>query len=72
VTIAIRPFEGRDGDEYESDLGLQRTEIFLQKGLDRSRAEQPDGQISVALLGEMNELARAILMFTVFRSMFLP
>jgi hypothetical protein len=46
VTIAIRPSSGRDGGGYRSDLGQERTGIFLQPGLDRSIAGQPVGQIS--------------------------
>src|SRR5216683_1282176 len=46
VTIAIRPFMGRDGGGYRSDLGLAGTEIFLRMGLDRVFNKLPDGQIS--------------------------
>jgi hypothetical protein len=31
VTIAIRPFEERDGGIYKSDLGEQRTGLFSAK-----------------------------------------
>jgi hypothetical protein len=34
-----RPSEGRDGDGYRFDLGLARTGIFLQMGLDRQEHE---------------------------------
>jgi hypothetical protein len=46
VTIAIRPSVGRNGNGYKSDLGKTRTEIFLQKGLDRKMTDLPVGQIS--------------------------
>jgi hypothetical protein len=36
---------GRDGGGYRSDLGQEKTGIFLRKGLDTGRAEQPVGQI---------------------------
>jgi hypothetical protein len=36
---------GRDGGGYRSDLGQERTGIFLRKGLDTGCAEQPVGQI---------------------------
>jgi len=34
VTIAIRPCMRRDGASFKFDLGLRRSQIFLQKGLD--------------------------------------
>jgi hypothetical protein len=34
VTIAIRPFEERDGGVYKSDLGQARTVLFSAKALD--------------------------------------
>jgi hypothetical protein len=34
VTIAIRPFEERDGRFYKSDLGEARTDLFSAKALD--------------------------------------
>jgi len=37
---------GRDGRKYRSDLGILKTRIFLQKGLDTTCAEQPVGQIT--------------------------
>ena len=37
---------GRDGGGYKSDLGRERTGIFLRKGLDRGRVEKPVWQIS--------------------------
>ena len=46
VTIAIRPSSGTGWSEYKSDLGQERTGIFLRKGLDRQIAKQPVGQIS--------------------------
>src|SRR6202043_2100793 len=45
VTIACRPSVGRDGGGYRSDLGQERTGIFLREGLDTGIAEQPVGQI---------------------------
>jgi hypothetical protein len=33
---------GRDGCGYRSDLGLERTGIFLQKGLETGMTSQPD------------------------------
>jgi hypothetical protein len=36
----------RDGDGYRSDLGQARTEIFLQKGLDRKSVICPSGKIT--------------------------
>jgi hypothetical protein len=30
---------GRDGESYSSDLGFGKTEIFLQKGLDRPQLQ---------------------------------
>ncbi len=36
VTIAIRPFMGRDGGGYRSDLGKARSGLFLETGLDRA------------------------------------
>jgi hypothetical protein len=37
VTIAKRPFGvGRDGESYKADLGILKSRIFLQKGLDMS------------------------------------
>jgi hypothetical protein len=38
VTIASRPSVGRDGDGDRSDLGQEKTGIFLRKGLDRQMA----------------------------------
>src|ERR1700728_1302420 len=49
VTIAIRPCMGRDGASCKFDLGLRRSQIFLQKdwtGLNDGSAKPPDGQIS--------------------------
>jgi hypothetical protein len=34
VTIAIRPFSGRDGDKEATDLGSAQSRIFLRAGLD--------------------------------------
>src|SRR6478752_389962 len=34
VTIACRPSVGRNGGGYRSDLGTERTGIFLREGLD--------------------------------------
>jgi hypothetical protein len=34
VTIAIRPFSGRDGDKEATDLGSAQSGIFLRTGLD--------------------------------------
>src|ERR1700736_5892465 len=45
VTIACRPSVGRNGGGYRSDLGQERTGIFLREGLDTGVAEQPVGQI---------------------------
>src|ERR1700694_2150993 len=45
VTIACRPSVGRNGGGYRSDLGKERTGIFLREGLDTGVAEQPVGQI---------------------------
>src|SRR6202048_1471685 len=36
--VAQRPSVGQDGEEYRSDLGFGKTEIFLQKGLDSKSA----------------------------------
>jgi hypothetical protein len=41
---------GRDGGGYKSDLGAQRTEIFLLRGLDSHLASQPVGQITLHLI----------------------
>jgi hypothetical protein len=41
VTIAIRPSEEWDSGGYRSDLGKDRTGIFLRKGLDTGIAEEP-------------------------------
>jgi hypothetical protein len=38
VTIANRPSVRRDGESYSFDLGFGKTEIFLQRGLDREKA----------------------------------
>jgi hypothetical protein len=46
VTIAIRPFVGRDGDGYTSDLGVRKSRIFFREGLDRNSGSEPVGQIS--------------------------
>ena len=46
VTIAKRPSVGRDGVGSRSDLGLRRSRIFLQRGLDRLMGDLPVGQIS--------------------------
>jgi hypothetical protein len=40
-----RPFGGRDGEGYRSDLGQAGTEIFSQKGLDRANQLEPFQQI---------------------------
>src|ERR1700682_1037017 len=42
VTIASRPSMGRDGERYIADLGLRRSGIFLQRGLDRQVTDLPD------------------------------
>jgi hypothetical protein len=34
VTIAIRPFSGRDGDKEATDLGSAQSGIFFQERLD--------------------------------------
>jgi hypothetical protein len=48
VTTRDRPSVGRDIEGYASDLGQAKTEIFLQKGLDRpfrkTRSDLPVGQ----------------------------
>jgi hypothetical protein len=44
VTIAKRPSVGRDGEGYSFDLGHEKTEKFLQKGLDTELPECPSGK----------------------------
>ena len=34
---------GRDGESYKGDLGLRKTRIFLQMGLDRQITDLPVG-----------------------------
>jgi hypothetical protein len=46
VTIAIRPFVGRDGRINKAVSTKAGSEIFLRMGLDTIVAEQPVGQIS--------------------------
>jgi hypothetical protein len=45
--MADAPLSGRDGESYSSDLGFGKTEIFLQRGLDRENhqlaGDLPDG-----------------------------
>src|SRR5260221_13664757 len=41
---------GRDGGGYRSDLGQARTEIFLQKGLDRKWLICPSGKSGAVLI----------------------
>jgi hypothetical protein len=41
VTIASRPSVGRDGDGYRVDLGVRRSGIFSQRGLDRKFSDLP-------------------------------
>src|SRR3981081_3757202 len=41
VTIASRPSEGRDGGSCRFDLGREKTEMFLGKGLDRQVTDLP-------------------------------
>ena len=59
VTIAKRPSVGRDVDGYASDLGRAKTEIFLQKGLDRpsrkTRTDLPVGQNQIDRFTEFAE-----------------
>src|SRR5882672_12632652 len=42
-----RPSVGRDGEGYRFDLGREKTEIFLQRGLDRKAGDLPAGQITL-------------------------
>jgi hypothetical protein len=42
VTIASRPFWGRDGNGYTPDLVILKNRIFLSEGLD---TDLPDGLI---------------------------
>jgi len=51
-----RPSTGQDSGGYAGDLRKTKTEIFLQKGLDRGIAKQPDGQITPASDG--NKVSR--------------
>ena len=37
---------GRDGNRHTTDLGLRKTRIFFQKGLDSRIHKLPDGQIT--------------------------
>ena len=46
VTMANAPLAGRDDKSSRCDLGCTKTEIFLQRGMDRQTTEQPVGQIS--------------------------
>jgi len=46
MTLRNAPFVGRDGDGYRGDLGIRKSRIFFQKGLDGVLAKQPVGQIS--------------------------
>src|ERR1700694_3603126 len=59
VTIAKRPSVGRDVDGYASDLGRAKTEIFLEKGLDRpsrkTRTDLPVGQNQIDRFTEFAE-----------------
>ena len=41
--VAQRPSVGRDGEGYKADLGLRKTRIFLQRGLDRLLVICPSG-----------------------------
>jgi hypothetical protein len=45
VTIASRPSVGRDGGGYRSDLGVRRSGIFSQRGLDRKFSDLPVRQL---------------------------
>jgi hypothetical protein len=55
VTIANRPSVRRDGEGYRSDLGLRKTRIFFQKGLDRQNrgrpADLPDRLMTCSVTG---------------------
>ena len=42
--MANAPLSGRDGEEYATDLGQTRSEIFLQMGLDTTSCDLPRGQ----------------------------
>src|ERR1019366_2624191 len=46
VTMANAPPRGRNGAGCKSDLGLRRSRIFLQKGLDTQIKKLPVGQIT--------------------------
>jgi hypothetical protein len=50
VTIAIRPFVGRDGGINKGVSTKAGSEIFLRTGLDTIFAEAPVGQISWVLV----------------------
>src|ERR1700694_570609 len=41
LTIRIRPSVGRDGEGYRFESGLPKTEIFLQRGLDKRGEKLP-------------------------------
>ena len=47
VTIAIRPSSGARQRGYRTDLGIRKSRIFLQGGLDRKIRSLPVGQISL-------------------------
>jgi len=46
VTIAIRPSEGSDGESSKFDLPDARSEIFLQRGLDRKNCTTVQNSLS--------------------------
>jgi hypothetical protein len=60
VTIAKRPLIRAGTDVSRTDLGFGKTEIFLQKGLDKSIFDFLliclDGQITVAATNIIHEL----------------
>jgi hypothetical protein len=60
VTIAIRPFVGRDGGINKAVSTKAGSEIFLRTGLDTMVAEAPVGQISWVLVVPAIQLFSAV------------